>query len=223
MYTAKTAELSCSPPLAHMDAVAHDYQLRLALKQHLSPRITADDRLVDEFRLPFGATRADLALVNGHLEAFEIKAGKDNLNRLPAQVEAYNKVFEYSSLVTTKKHLTKVRAAVSRHWGVIVAHADDSGVTLTQVRSAKRNARLDPEHLARLLWREELLAKLEELGRAKGLKSKPKLALYGALAAAMPVGEVADYVRHCLKTRANWRVDAEPRECGGSSHHGAIE
>src|SRR5690349_4517961 len=97
-----------------MDAVAHDHQLRVALKEHLSHRVTADDRLLDEFRLAYGTNRVDLALVNGHLEAFEIKAGKDNLNRLPAQVKAYDKVFEYSWVVTTQKHLAKVRAAVPR-------------------------------------------------------------------------------------------------------------
>lgn len=189
-----------------MDAVAHDHQLRVALKEHLSHRVTAEDRLLDEFRLAYGTNRVDLALVNGHLEAFEIKAGKDNLNRLPAQVEAYEKVFEYSWVVTTQKHLANVRAAVPRGWGVMVARADEAGVALKEVRTAKRNGRRDPMHLARLLWRDELLAKLEELGQAKGLKSKPKLALYAALAAAMSVDELSDYVRGCLKSREDWRV-----------------
>lgn len=208
MYTS-TADIPRSISLdTYMDAVAHDHQLRVALKEHLSHRVTAEDRLLDEFRLAYGTNRVDLALVNGHLEAFEIKAGKDNLNRLPAQVEAYDKVFEYSWVVTTQKHLAKVRAAVPRGWGVMVAQADETGIGLKQVRSAKRNGRRDPMHLARLLWRNELLAKLEEFGLAKGLRSKPKLDLYGALAAAMPVDDLSDYVRMCLKGRDDWRVGA---------------
>jgi hypothetical protein len=189
-----------------MDALAHDKQLRVALKEHLSSRVTAEDRLIDEFRLAYGTNRVDLALVNGHLEAFEIKAGKDNLNRLPAQVEAYDKVFEYSWVVTTQKHLTKVRDAVPRSWGVMVAQADETGIALKQVRAAKRNCRRDPVHLARLLWRDELLAKLEELDLAKKLKCKPKLALYAAVAEALSVDDLADYVRRCLKARGDWRV-----------------
>jgi len=208
---------------AHMDAVAHDHQLRLALKSHLSSRVTEADRLLDEFRLAFGATRADVTLVNGHLEAFEIKAGKDNLSRLPRQVEAYDKVFEYSWVVTTSAHLAAVRNAVPKAWGVMVARVDEAGTTLKQVRSAKLNGRRDPEHLARLLWRDELLRKLDELGLSRGLKSKPKIALYAALAAAMPVHELGDYVRMCLKTREDWRVDEEQRECGDSSRPGATE
>jgi len=193
-----------------MDAVAHDHQLRATLKNYLSTRVTPTDRIVDEFRLAFGTTRADVTLVNGHLEAFEIKAGKDNLSRLPAQVEAYDKVFEFSWVVTTRAHLRDIQRVIPRGWGVMVAHANDQGVELQQVRLAKRNQRRDPEHLARLLWRDELLAKLEELGAAKGLKSKPKLALYSALATALPVDELADYVRNCIKMRVDWR-DAASR------------
>ncbi|MDD5335513.1 MAG: sce7726 family protein [Rhodoferax sp.] len=205
-----------------MDAVAHDHQLRTLLRTYLSERVTVNDLLVEEFQLAFGAVRADLALVNGHLEGFEIKAGKDTLTRLPHQVVAYNKVFEFCWVVTTKAHLADARHLVPREWGLLVAHANDLGSTLKSVRTAKRNGRRDGNHLARLLWRDELLAKLTELGLSQGLKSKPKIALFAALAAALPVDELADYVRNCLKTRVDWRAGAKPRECGDSSHPVAI-
>lgn len=188
-----------------MHAVAHDHQLRALLKEHLRGRICADDRLVDEFQLAYGAVRADLALVNGHLEGFEIKAGNDTLVRLPHQVDAYDRVFEFSWVVTTQAHLADVRRTVPRTWGLLVAYADEHGASLRAVRSAKANRRRDGEHLARLLWRDELLNKLEELGLLKGLKSKPKIALFAALSAALPVEELADYVRNCLKARTDWR------------------
>lgn len=204
-----------------MDAVAHDHQLRSLLKAHLAQHLGADDLLVDEFKLAFGAVRADLALVNGHLEGFEIKAGKDTLARLPNQVDAYGKVFEFSWVVTTTAHLPEVRQLVPRNWGLMVAEADAAGASLRLVRTAKRNGQRNGQHLARLLWRDELLAKLNELGASKGLKTKPKIALYAALAQVMPVSELADYVRSCLKTRENWRVDAAPHGCGDSSHPSA--
>jgi hypothetical protein len=191
-----------------MDAVAHDHQLRALLKAHLSDRVSVEDRLVDEFQLAYGAVRADIALVNGHLEGFEIKAGKDTLFRLPHQVAAYDRVFEFSWVVTTQAHLHEVRRVVPRTWGLLVAHANEHGSSLKAVRAAKPNRKRDGEHLARLLWRDELLKKLEELGLVKGLKSKPKIALFAALAAGMPVGELADYVRNCLKARVDWRRGA---------------
>lgn len=200
-----------------MLSIAHDHQLRALLKEHLRERVTSQDRLVDEFQLAYGAVRADLALVNGHLEGFEIKAGKDTLTRLPRQVEAYNKVFEFSWVVTTKAHLPEVRQVVPSEWGLLVAHSTESGSTLKHVRAAKRNTKREGDHLARLLWREELLAKLQELGLSKGLKTKPKVALFAALASALPVDELADYVRNCLKIRVDWRVDAALREYGGLS------
>jgi hypothetical protein len=216
-YRIKKATLGQHPTIATrlMDATAHDHQIRRLLKAHLAERITAEDLLLDEFQLAFGAVRADLALVNGHLEGFEIKAGKDTLTRLPHQIDAYSKVFEFSWVVTTKYHLHDVRRLVPKEWGLLVAHTD--GTTLKPVRAAKRNTRRDANHLARLLWRGELMAKLDELGASKGLKSKPKIALYAALAASLPVAELAEYVRACLKTRAGWRADEGPRECGGSS------
>jgi hypothetical protein len=201
-----------------MHLVAHDYQLRELLKEHLQGKAQPGDLVVDEFLLAYGAVRADVALVNGHLEGFEIKAGKDKLTRLATQVDAYDRVFEFSWVVTTKDHLASVREIVPASWGLLVAAQDGDDIGLKRVRQAKRNARRDGIHLARLLWREELLAKLTQLGHVRGLKSKPKLALYAALAGAMPMQELADYVRACLKTREDWRAGAALRECGDSSH-----
>lgn len=204
-----------------MQAVAHDHQLRTILRTYLSKRVTPNDLMVDEFQLAFGAVRADLALVNGHLEGFEIKADKDTLTRLPHQVAAYDKVFEFCWVVTTKTHLSDARQLVPREWGLLIAHTDELSSTLKTVRTAKRNSRRDGNHLARLLWRDELLIKLTELGLSKGLKSKPKISLFAAIAAALPVDELADYVRNCLKTRVDWRAGVKPRECDDSSHPAA--
>ncbi len=200
-----------------MSAIAHDRQIRALLHQHLRARLGAADLLVDELLLAYGAARADVALMNGHLEGFEIKADLDTLNRLPAQVEAYDKIFDYAWVVTTSTHLDAVRALVPRNWGVLLAQASEAGASLRQVRGAKPNGNRDASHLVRLLWRDEALAKLEELGLDKGLKSKPKIALFAALSQALPVDELADYVRSCLKARTDWRVDAAPRAGGGSS------
>lgn len=199
-----------------MEAVAHDHQLRVLLKQHLATRVGAGDLVVDEFLLAYGAARADIALVNGHLEGFEIKAGNDTLVRLERQIEAYDRVFEFSWVVTTREHLASVRDLVPKQWGLMVASSDGVTGSLRRVRTAKRNSNREADHLVRLLWRDELLAKLEDLGISRGLKSKPKVALYAALAAAMPVEELADYVRTCLKAREDWRVGAAPCECGDS-------
>ncbi len=189
-----------------MQPLNHDHQLRAVLKAHLAPRVGERDLLVDELLLAWGAVRADLALVNGTLEAFEIKAGGDTLKRLPAQVEAYNAVFEFAWLVTTAEHLKEARALLPAWWGILVAKEAQDGVSMVCVRSAKPNKRRQGEHMVRLLWRDEVLIKLEELGLAKGLKAKPKLVLFQHLAAAMSVEDLGAYVRECLKSRTDWRA-----------------
>jgi len=204
-----------------MDAIAHDHQLRALLKAHLGARLAADDLLVDEFSLAYGAARADLAFVNGHLEGYEIKAGRDTLERLPTQIDAYRKVFEYSWVVTTTGHLDGVRALVPKECGLLVAVADTQGHRLREVRKARANGQRSADHLARLLWRDEVMTKLDELGLSSGLKRKPKIVLFALLAQALPISDLADYVRVCLKARKDWRADAEPRECGGSSRRAA--
>ena len=206
-YTPCAPQSTVQEPLDHMLAIAHDHQLRALLKEHLKARLTAADLLVDEFSLAYGAVRADLALVNGHLEGFEIKAGKDTLRRLPAQVDAYDKVFEYSWVVTTPSHLKDVRAVVPRGWGLLVARSDENGCELRHIRQPKRNVGRDAASLVRLLWRDEALAKLDALGLSHGLKSKPKIALFAALVDAMSVDELAEHVRYCLKARKDWRAD----------------
>lgn len=202
-------------------AVDHDFQLRQLLRQHLGSRVCDGDLLVEEFTLAYRAVRADLALVNGHLEGFEIKAGRDTLSRLPAQVEAYDKVFEYSWVVTTAGHVASAKDIVPKTWGVLLAEMANGELGLRVLRKPRRSAKRDPSHLVRLLWREEVLGKLEELGLSRGLKSKPKLVLYSALAQALPVDQLADYVRTCLKARQDWRAGEALRVGDGSSRLGA--
>lgn len=201
--------------------LAHDHQIRTLLHQYLKLRLGASDRLVDELLLAFGEARADVALVNGHLEGFEIKADLDTLTRLPAQIEAYDKVFDFAWVITTSSHLDAVRAIVPRGWGLMIATVRGAQAGIRQVRQARHNTRRDASHLVRLLWRDEVLAKLEELGLSRGLKSKPKIALFAALSQAMPVDGLADYVRTCLKARTSWRVDEARRAGGDSLHPGA--
>ncbi|RQP21839.1 sce7726 family protein [Piscinibacter terrae] len=196
--------------------VSHDHQVRAALKAHLQPKLGSDDLLVDEFGLAYGAARADLALVNGHLEGFEIKAARDTLTRLPSQVEAYGHVFEMASIVTTRSHLAEVRPLLPKWWGIMLAVPRSHGIDLLVQRQPRSNPRRSAQHLARLLWRDETLAALSVLGLDRGLRSKPKLVLFDALAAAMPVDELADYVRTCLKARGDWRSAKAQSGCDGS-------
>ncbi|MFK4705947.1 hypothetical protein ABIC83_002786 [Roseateles asaccharophilus] len=186
----------------------HDHEIRPLLKAWLRPCLGLDALVIDELDLARGAVRADVVVADQTLEAFEIKAAKDSLKRLPAQIEAYDAVFEHAWLVTTPRHLAEAQAILPAWWGILIADKSEHSASLTQVRPAAQGERRQGLHLARLLWRDELLMKLDELGRLAGIKNKPKIVLYEHLADAMPVHELSAYVRSCLRSRSNWRTAA---------------
>ncbi|ARG37444.1 sce7726 family protein [Acinetobacter baumannii] len=99
--------------------------------------------------------RADLALANGRLVGFEIKSQKDSLKRWTSQMMAYNNVFDEIWLCSHGKHLHRALDITDKHIGVLAV--DDSG-SITVVRYAAENTKLNFYDLSGLLWKEELLA-----------------------------------------------------------------
>ena len=76
--------------------------------------------VIDEFWVPVTHERADISVFGSVMEAFEIKSPRDNLNRLPRQVAAYDRIFDLCTLVVAEKHLRRAVEVVSEWWGVIM-------------------------------------------------------------------------------------------------------
>jgi hypothetical protein len=185
------------------DDIAHDHQLRALLKAHLAQRTSAAASLVvDELEVAYGAARADVAVIGERLEGFEIKAGNDTMVRLSRQVQAYDRVFERSWAVTVQAHLAKVEALLPSWWGLLVV---EPGSALCVHREARDNPMVEAVSAAKFLWRDEAFALLEKHGLSKGMKSKPKLALFAKLADNVPLAVLLADVRAALKARTNWR------------------
>jgi hypothetical protein len=161
-----------------------------------------DVRIVDEMGVLTGECRIDVAVINGRLEGF--KSERDSLDRLPHQAEAYGRIFDRLTLVCAERHLEKALATVPGWWGVEVAKAQGEAVKIIRVRTPRANRALDSRAIAQLLWREETLGALEELGAAKGLRSKPRAALWTALAEEMPARDLRTLVRNRLRARSDW-------------------
>ncbi|HVG84272.1 MAG TPA: sce7726 family protein [Vicinamibacterales bacterium] len=166
-----------------------------------------DDTLfVDELGL-CGEVRVDVAVINGAMTGFEIKSERDTLRRLPKQVEFYSRVLDYAEIVVAKNHLAEARRIVPSWWGVRVARLDaDGGVQIKPVRRARRNRHIDPLSLAQLLWREEALAELAARGADRGVRSKPRSAVWERLVQTVDTHELQSMVRSRLKARTTWRV-----------------
>lgn len=196
------------------DAVAHDAQLRALLKS--AGAWQASELVLEEFCLPPGpelAARADLVVTGVSLTGFEIKAGKDRVTRLPAQAEAYGAVCGFANVVTVPAHVNDIIAAVPEWWGVWVASGLWGELAMRCMRAARPNPARDPVRMARMLWRDEAIARLTALGLQKGTASKSREGLAKKLAQALSIDEIDVLVQTCLRQRPQRQpaVVAKPR------------
>ena len=214
--------ISCGVPLPQEQL--SDLDIRSALLRQL---VTASldhpaTVIVQELVLNRGAGRIDVAVLNGHLDGYEIKSERDSLGRLPGQIKVFGVAFDTMTLVVHPRHLADARRMVPRWWGIARAERNGHDVTIRVARNGRRNARVDPIAVAKLLWREELLEVLEAVGRAGVRRRLSRSALAELLAASVKGGELAEIVRARLKARTGWRpaYDASRGELGG--HEGDV-
>jgi hypothetical protein len=190
-----------------------DLEIRTALRQKLSVLHGEDPEtsIVEELGLRHGAIRVDLAVVNGILHGYELKSDSDRLDRLPRQCEAYGAVFDRMTLVVGRRLAKRAVEMVPEWWGIELAESDATGrVQFATQRHSFENPAPEPLAIAKLLWRDEALSLLIELGQARGVLSKPRSHVYARLADVSELDFLRYRVRDRLRNRAGWRV-AEPR------------
>jgi hypothetical protein len=188
----------------------NDHHLRSALKLKVLARHAKDPdtRILDELGLRHGEARIDIAVVNGIIHGFELKSDKDNLKRLPRQMKIYNSVLDKVTLVVGGRHADEALKIVPDWWGVKIADMGvRGGITFTDFRRARNNPSLDPLAVSKLLWREEALSLLDELGSADRFRCKPRALIYARLAEVAGLELLCERVRRQLKSRTNWRSD----------------
>jgi hypothetical protein len=144
-------------------------------------------RLIDELTVASVGGRIDVTVVGKELHGYEIKSDVDKLVRLPKEAENYAKVMDLLTLVVTTKHLEGAMAMVPYFWGVQVFEKDGH---LRTIRKAKPHTRQELPAMVGLLWRPEALKLLAECGVTKGLKTKPKWALYEKLLSICTMDQV---------------------------------
>src|SRR5215472_4149028 len=96
-----------------------DYDVRNALCRKVLAEHFRDPAtlVVQELGLWHGDVRVDIAVVNGRFHGFEIKSDTDTLSRLPAQMIAYNNVFDRVTIVAGTKHIEAIGNTVPSWWG----------------------------------------------------------------------------------------------------------
>jgi hypothetical protein len=163
--------------------------------------------VVDEMTLNQGSVRADMAVIDGVMHAFEIKSDRDNLLRLPNQADTYSAIFDKVTLVVGFAHIYEALEIIPDWWGVEIAKFDVNGsVIFSRIREPQFNPGKDALSVAGLLWKYEALQILNEYNAGSGFKSKPRHALHEKLAQTIDIDTLSNQVRATLCARSNWLV-----------------
>ena len=181
--------------------MTRDVDIRKALLANLEVKYSdsSHDLIVEEFGCK--TARADVAVINGFLHAYEIKSDSDSLDRLPSQIDAYQGVFEYVTLICGRRLLERARTAIPKWWGLQKAEFRDGSVLIHELRTAKPNPNQNPFAVARMLWKTEALAVLRRFGH-RGVTSRFTAdEVWNAVAAHVPIMELTNEVRQAIKAR----------------------
>lgn len=175
-----------------------------------------DTLIVNELGLKHGKCRADIAVINTHLIGYEIKSDEDSLRRLDKQIETYNNVFDRATVIVGTKHAKAVSLRVPDWWGIIVTHKGSrGGVSFETIRQSCVNRGIDLFSVAQLLWSNEVISILLDLGVPQRALHKKRSFLYEHLIDLLSPTELRYRVRDCLKNRRNWRCPEQPSPNGG--------
>jgi hypothetical protein len=165
--------------------------------------------VVEEMGLSAHAARIDIGVINGQLVGYEIKSDRDNLDRLPSQMQVYNQIFDLVTVICGPKHEQKLDTWLAEnfaHCGLMVTQRTEWGGELRPVRPATQNPARNSYMIASLLWHSEAKQLLVELGVSKGLSKLRRWELWQRLALEIPdVDEMGLRVRTILKARTTWK------------------
>jgi len=181
-----------------------DTDIRNILKETILSKYYADSgcRVVEELEIPAAKARIDMAVINGHMHGFEIKSARDTLKRIPSQLAAYSKVFDFLSIVTEEKYQRKLVDILPTWVGIYICQ--DNG-TVDEIRPSTLNLSKESFYIAKLLWRNEILDLLSA-NNFKYRKSDRNWILCELIAENLPLEILSQVVRTNLKNRISWKL-----------------
>lgn len=186
----------------------NDASIRRAIHSKLLRRQHADPKtlIVEELGLEHGTSRVDLATLNGLIHGYEIKSDADDLSRLPHQIEIFSRVLNRLTVVSGDRLSSDCESALPRWCGLVRCRIGPRGAKKFEtIRPARLNAHVEPLSVAMLLWRNEAVEILRQLGSQPRLLRKARDVLYSEIADQLSHREVRTVVVRALKQRKGWR------------------
>lgn len=166
--------------------------------------------LISEMGFADTSRRADVVYLDEKgLHGIEIKSDRDSLLKLPAQLDAYDKVFNAVSILTTPKHLSSLRRQIKNRHGIILSDAKG----LRWVRKPRYIVRLNKLAVLSALTKSEIrrLVSMRWKGSMSGLSKQD---LLGVCASAVPLHTLTLYYYDCFKRRYTNRYELFKKERG---------
>lgn len=167
-----------------------------------------NSKVVEELKLPAASARIDFAVVNGHLHGYEIKSAQDTLQRLPSQIIAYSKVFDYLTVVTEEKYYERILKILPEWVSLSICSNKDGENQFNQKKDGFINQEKSGFHVAKLLWKDEVIDILSTLN----IPFKKKQTLWNlcdTLSKSIEISKLSDLVREKLKKREQWKPKEE--------------
>lgn len=177
-----------------LEAVVRD-----ALRGHLMASVAGAEDAVDEFWVPGSNERADIAVIGRRMDGFEIKTERDTLKRLPRQALAYGRLFDRCTAVVAERHRADAEAMLPEWWGLTTVHLSGMA-SFTVVRRPQTNREVDLSTVVRLLWREEAMRALIDLGMEPDRRAS-RGSLWAELLRLTSVTQLKAVVRAALLSR----------------------
>lgn len=189
-------------------------QIRTALVSFLKAKAEFESAMFSkEVSIRGGAKRADLVAIAHECHCFELKSDVDNLNRLFEQACSYSRVFEHVTLVCHEKHVQRAQKILPG-WLNIVKF--DARLMFEPVREGGKSPFVNAGSVVSMMRSEELKGLLITQNMSFDLKGSSVNQLSEEAYTRFSVRELLDYLRFCLKSRAQ-DCELSYSECDGSS------
>ncbi|SET06348.1 hypothetical protein SAMN03159342_01190 [Pseudomonas sp. NFPP04] len=175
--------------------------IKAAVIAKIQTKVNSDGAvLINEMVFSHGARRADLAVVNGNLHAFEIKSDLDTLRRLEGQVSDYSSRFDKLILVVSEKFVEHALQS-NEKIGVWKASLDLNGkVRLQVIRPGRLDRVRDVGFLCDFLLKSELIDLVRAHKKYTYLSRLSRENLT-ALALDIPISIIRDFMLRAIKLR----------------------
>lgn len=192
-------------PMKKIAKASRDRDIRVALRVRFAARHGADENavVVEELPVAGGASRLDMAIINGRIEGVEIKSSRDTLDRLRRQVALYSPALDRGMLVAAPEHLDEAADMVPDWWAIYSAEIGSRGaVRLRRIRRGKPNPQRCARAFLDLLERDEIVGLLAGHALDKGFRTAARAELAGRAIDLLSPTEIFNGVRRQLKIRA---------------------